>query len=156
MENLIDTLIEENIDPMEQADLYAKEATCGLSFIKGFPLSTNQILGYIEIFNAYKRAANIIYETEGRQPDAETFYRSIYEDFSDFIDTDIPLNPELCARIVFSYTVHKVTALYILKHDINTIADMNDAQHMIERLVKEQRWEELQRITGITKLWQEI
>ena len=140
---------------LEQANQYAKESTCGLSYLKGFPLSAEQILGFLEIFYAWQTTAKLVHEEYGDKPNAAVIFSSVYEDFTDFLDTDIPLNPALCIKVLQEYTANKLSALYIMKNGINTVNEITEAESLIRRLMEEQRWEELQRITEIDKLCQE-
>lgn len=140
---------------LEQAEQYAKESTCGLSYIKGFPLSSDQILGFLEILHAWQASARVIHENDGSEPNPNLLFASVYHDFSDFIDTDIPLNPDLCAKLILEYTANRFAALYIMKNSLNSIKEIEQAQSMIRRLMEEQRWTELQRMTEIDKICQE-
>ncbi len=139
-----------------QAEQYAKESTCGLSYIKGYPLTKDDILGFLEIFHAWQATARVIYEEDGTSPNPDLLFASVYRDFTDFIESDIPLNPDLCAKIILEYTANRFSALYIMKNDLNSINEMENAQSMIRRLMDEQRWQELQRMTEIdNKICQE-
>lgn len=145
-----------NEEILEYANTYAREATSTLSQIKGFPLTEKQILGFLEIYAAYQKASMVIYQEEGRDVDNETFFSSIYEDFHDFLETDIHLDRTLCFRLVMEFCAQKVTAIYCLKNNISNTKDIRDSEEMIRKLINEDRWEEIQRLSGIEELWQEI
>lgn len=139
----------------EQAELYAIEATCGLNYIKGFPLSADQIHGFLKIFVSWKVTAEILYEETGQEIDPEYVFASVCRDLADFIDTDIPLHSDIPAKIIMEYTTNKFAALYIMKNEINTINEMHEARKMLRQLIDAERWDEIHRITEIDILWQE-
>lgn len=140
----------------EQAENYARKAVCSLAHTKGFPLSAEQILGYVAIYTAYRKASNILYLTKGEELDGETFFGAIYDDFMDFVDTDIPLQPSVCATIYYTYTTHKLTALYVFHNNIDSTNEVVSAYNKIAKLIEKHQWGELNTMIGVEELWQEI